>query len=118
MFLFEYRITNAFIVFDIFCYVLVQYNTLYNYYGSSSTLLFYVCVGFVSVYYSKQQHGRAHLSTPHSVLGAATVCYLLVQLCAGLNLLYPQFISKFVDLRVLRRMHGLSGSGHYTLYID
>jgi len=44
------------------------------------------------------------------MLGAGTVCYLLTQLCAGFNLLYPQFISKFVDLRSLRRMHGLSGT--------
>jgi len=43
------------------------------------------------------------------MLGAATVCYVLMQLCAGTNLLYPQLVSKFVDVRVLRRMHGLSG---------
>ena len=44
------------------------------------------------------------------MLGAATVCYVLMQLCAGVNLLYPQFISKFVDVRALGRMHGLSGT--------
>lgn len=67
-------------------------------------------LGFVAVYFTKEQHGRAHLSTPHSMVGAATLCYLLIQLCAGVNLLFPQFISKFVDVRQLGRMHGLSGA--------
>lgn len=44
------------------------------------------------------------------MIGAATVCYVLMQLCAGLNLLFPQFISKFVNVRQLGRMHGLSGT--------
>jgi len=44
------------------------------------------------------------------MLGAATVCYVLMQVCAGINLLYPQFISKFADVRAVRRMHGLSGA--------
>jgi len=43
------------------------------------------------------------------MVGAATLCYLLMQLCAGVNLLFPHFVRKFVDLRQLGRMHGLSG---------
>ena len=42
---------------------------------------------------------------------AATVCYAMIQLCAGVNVLfYPEFVSKLVDRRVLGRMHGLSGT--------
>ena len=72
--------------------------------------LLHFCEGFLAIFYTKEQHGRAHLSTPHSKLGAVTICYVLMQLCAGINLLYPQLISKFVDVRLLRRMHGLSGA--------
>ena len=42
--------------------------------------------------------------------GAATLCYLLMQLCAGVNLLFPRLISKVVDVRQLGRMHALSGA--------
>jgi len=63
--------------------------------------------GFLAIYFTKEKYGKPHLSTPHSMLGAATVCYVLVQLCAGVNLLY---LSKFVDVRALRRMHGFSGT--------
>jgi len=44
------------------------------------------------------------------MVGAATLCYLLMQLCAGVNLLFPSFVSKFVDVRQLGRMHGVSGA--------
>ena len=67
-------------------------------------------IGFLAIYFTKEKYGKAHLSTPHSMLGAATVCYVLMQLCAGINLIYPQLIEKFVDVRALRRMHGLSGT--------
>lgn len=67
-------------------------------------------LGFTAVYVTKQQNGKPHLSTPHSMAGAATLCYLSVQLCAGVNLLFPQLIGKFVDVRQLGRMHGLSGA--------
>ena len=69
-----------------------------------------MCEGFLAIYFTKEKYGKQHLSTPHAMLGTGTVCYLLTQLCAGFNLLYPQFIGKFVDLRSLRRMHGLSGT--------
>jgi len=72
--------------------------------------LFDCCEGFLAIYYTKEQSSKPHLSTPHSIFGAVTLCYLLMQLCAGVNLLFPQFISKFVDMRQLRRMHGLSGT--------
>lgn len=67
-------------------------------------------LGFVAIYLTKEQYGKPHLSTPHSMVGAATLCYLLMQLCAGLNLLFPQLISKFIDVRQMGRMHGLSGA--------
>ena len=68
------------------------------------------CVGFMAIYFTKEQKGKPHLSTPHSMVGAATLCYLLMQSCAGLNLLFPQLISKFIDVRQMGRMHGLSGA--------
>ena len=74
------------------------------------TLAFFVCEGFAAVYLTKERNGAPHLSTPHSMAGAATLGYLLMQLCAGLNLLFPQLVVKFVSLRQLGRMHGLSGS--------
>lgn len=67
-------------------------------------------LGFLAIYFTKEQYGKSHLSTPHSMVGAATLCYLLMQLCAGLNLLFPQLISKFIDVRQMGRMHGLSGA--------
>jgi len=68
------------------------------------------CEGLLAIYYTKERYGRPHLSTPHSMLGAVTVCYVLIQTCAGINLLYPQIIGKFADVRAVSRIHGLSGT--------
>jgi len=67
-------------------------------------------LGFLAVYTTKEQYKKPHLATPHAMLGCATVCYIIVQSCAGLNLLFPNFVSKFINPRQLGRMHGLSGS--------
>lgn len=66
--------------------------------------------GFLAVYTTKEQYQKPHLATPHAIIGFTTVCYILVQACAGMNLLFPNFVSKFINPRQLGRMHGLSGS--------
>lgn len=70
------------------------------------------CEGFAAVYLTKERSGRAHLSTPHSMVGAATLCYLLLQLCAGMNLLFPGLVLRRVvpDVARVGRMHGMSGA--------
>jgi len=66
--------------------------------------------GFLAVYTTKEKYQKPHLATPHSMIGFATVCYIIIQACAGLNLLFPNFVSNFINPRQLGRMHGLSGS--------
>jgi hypothetical protein len=67
-------------------------------------------LGFLAVYFTKEVYGKPHLATPHGLLGCATVGYMIIQSCAGWNLIFPQFVSKFVDMKVLRKVHGLSGT--------
>jgi hypothetical protein len=61
------------------------------------------------VYSTKEKFDKPHFQSPHALVGCAAVGYIVMQSCAGLNLLFPQFISQFINIRQLGRMHGLSG---------
>ena len=64
----------------------------------------------MAVYMTKEQYKKPHLSTPHAMIGCAAVSYIVIQSCAGMNLLFPDFVRKFIDPRQLGRIHGLSGT--------
>lgn len=66
-------------------------------------------LGFAAIYFTKEKFKKPHLTTPHGQLGCVVIVYLLVQTCAGLNVLYPAMATKVVPFGLLRRMHGISG---------
>jgi len=68
-----------------------------------------VFTGFAAVYFTKEKFNKPHLATPHGQLGGVVIAYLLVQSCAGINVLYPALATKAVPYGLLRRMHGFSG---------
>lgn len=65
--------------------------------------------GFLAVYFTKEANGWPHLATPHAILGCVCICYLVFQSCAGWNLIFPGLAKKMIDMKLLRKMHGLSG---------
>jgi cytochrome b-561 domain-containing protein 2 len=74
-------------------------------------------IGYGIIFYSKWERGKEHLTTWHGICGLAVVIYIVLQCCAGLNLLYPQVVLRVLRLVTVKRLHAASGLTLFMLAV-
>jgi cytochrome b-561 domain-containing protein 2 len=70
--------------------------------------VWFVDAGYGVIFYSKWERKKPHLASWHGMVGLATVIYIVLQCCGGLNLLYPQLAMRIVRLASLKQLHATS----------
>ncbi len=73
-------------------------------------------IGLMVIWWSKELNGKSHYTTWHGLLGLVTVCYSIMQCCAGVFQLYPSVPQSFgIKLFQLKAYHATSGLLLFTL---
>ena len=80
-------------------------------------LLMVICSlgGLLAIYMSKEERGKAHYTSWHGLLGLITVISCCSQALAGIVLIYPTLIKRFISLAQLKIYHAVYGLFNYTL---
>lgn len=80
-------------------------------------LLMIVCSlgGLLAIYLSKEERGKPHYTSWHGLLGLITVISCCAQALAGVVLIYPSIIKRFVSLAQAKIYHSVYGLFNYTL---
>lgn len=73
--------------------------------------------GFIAVYVNKDLKGKHHLTSWHGLIGLITAISCLVQAAAGIFLLYPNLIPKFITLAKAKIYHSTYGLLNYLLVV-
>jgi len=71
--------------------------------------------GLVVIYVNKNMRGKAHFTTWHGLLGLILVISVCLQALAGIGLLYPVLIKKFVTLGQAKIYHATYGLFNYLI---
>lgn len=80
-----------------------------------SLMVICAAVGFTVIYVNKVNGGRDHFTTWHGLLGLCTVISCVGQALAGITLLFPFLIKRFVSLAQAKIYHATYGLLNYTL---
>ena len=71
--------------------------------------------GFLVIYINKNNNDSPHFTSWHGLLGLCTLISCWAQVCAGVALLYPSLIKRFVTLAQAKMYHATYGLFNYTL---
>lgn len=71
--------------------------------------------GFVIIYIVKESKSKPHFTTWHGLIGFITLVSCALQAVAGIGLLFPVLIKRFVSLGQAKIYHATYGLLNYTL---